>query len=197
MELEVQAHRVNDAVTLRRTLTARPTSLELDLGLSGRDLVVAHDVDHSDATGLMLDRVLELAGETVVVVEAKCFPQLTPPPSAFVAALRPYLDRVAVCSFSEAVLAGVARLRSSVEMTRLFAEPSRIASVARTIGPRHDIVTRELVSSAHTAGLRVVPWTVNDVRAMAALVDLGVDGLVTDEPALAREVVASRLERAA
>jgi glycerophosphoryl diester phosphodiesterase len=82
-------------------------------------------------------------------------------------------------------------------MTLLFAEPGRIATVARTIGPRHDIVTRQLVASAHAAGLRVVPWTVNDVSAMAMLVELGVDGLVTDEPALAREVVASRFPLAA
>jgi glycerophosphoryl diester phosphodiesterase len=32
---------------------------------------------------------------------------------------------------------------------------------------------------------------------MAALIDLGVDGLVTDEPALARAVAASRLDLAA
>ena len=42
-----------------------------------------------------------------------------------------------------------------------------------------------------------MPWTVNDVREMNALIDLGVDGLVTDEPALAREVAAARLVVAA
>jgi glycerophosphoryl diester phosphodiesterase len=41
--------------------------------------------------------------------------------------------------------------------------------------------------------VRVVPWTVNDVQTMAELVDLGVDGLVTDQPALARSVVIARL----
>jgi glycerophosphoryl diester phosphodiesterase len=45
--------------------------------------------------------------------------------------------------------------------------------------------------------VRVVPWTVNDVRAMVALVDLGVDGLVTDEPALARAVAETRRSLAA
>jgi glycerophosphoryl diester phosphodiesterase len=197
VEFEIQAHRVNDVVTLRRMLDTRPTSLELDIGIADGELVVAHDVDHSDASGLAFERVLDLAGDTRVVVEAKCFPHLTPPPSDFVGALRPYLGRIAVCSFSEGVLAGVARLRSRVETTRLFTEPGRIATVARTIGPRHDLVTRELVTSAHAAGLRVVPWTVNDIRTMVTLVDLGVDGLVTDEPALARAVVASRFPLAA
>jgi glycerophosphoryl diester phosphodiesterase len=54
-------------------------------------------------------------------------------------------------------------------------------------------VTAELVDAAHAVGLRVVPWTVNDLRQMAELMALGVDGLVTDEPALAREVARSRL----
>lgn len=197
MGFEIQAHRANDAVTLRRMLSTEPSSLELDVGVAGGEIVVAHDVDHGDASGLSLDRALELAGETAVVVEAKCFPPATPSAGEFVAALRPHLGRIAVGSFSELLLAQVARLRSSVMTTLLFTEPSPIATVARTLGPRHDIVTRELVAAAHSVGLRVVPWTVNDVRRMAALIDLGVDGLVTDEPALLREVVASRLPMAA
>jgi glycerophosphoryl diester phosphodiesterase len=197
VDFEIQAHRANDVVTLRRLLGSAPSSVEIDVGLGDGELVVAHDVDHSDASGLSLERALELAGERRVVVEAKCFPPETPPAGAFVGTLRPYLARIDVCSFSEPVLGGIARLRSSVRTTLLFAEPNRIATVARTIGPRHDIVTRELVDSAHSVGVRVVPWTVNDLRLMAALIDLGVDGLVTDEPALLREVLASRVPVAA
>jgi glycerophosphoryl diester phosphodiesterase len=197
VKLEIQAHRGNDRLALRRLLAASPTSVELDVGVADGAVVVAHDLDHGDASGLRFERALQLAGETPVVVDVKCFPPATPPPREFVAALRPYLDRIAVCSFSEPVLAGIARLRSRVETTLLVAQPARIATVARTLGPRQDIVTRELVDAAHAVGLRVVPWTVNDVRQMAELIDLGVDGLVTDEPALAREVAASRLDIAA
>lgn len=193
MAFEIQAHRGNDQLTIRRLLAASPTSLELDVGLADGRLIVAHDVDHGDASGLGFDRALELAGETTVVVEAKCFPPETPSAREFVEAVRPYLDRIAVCSFSEAVLAEIAHLRSSVETTFLFNRPQPIATAARTLGPRHDVVTRELVEAAHALGLRVVPWTVNDLRRMAELVALGVDGLVTDEPALAREVARSQL----
>jgi hypothetical protein len=190
---EIQAHRGNDVLTMRRLLAAAPSSIELDVGLAAGELVVAHDVDHGDASGLRFDRALELAGGTTVVVEAKCFPPATPSAHEFVQALRPHLDRIEVCSFSEAVLAEIARLRTSVETTFLFNRPQRIVTGARTLGPRHDVVTRELVEAAHALGLRVVPWTVNDVRRMAELVALGVDGLVTDEPALAREVAQSQL----
>jgi len=39
-----------------------------------------------------------------------------------------------------------------------------------------------LVKRAHSAGLEVIPWTVNDVPTMDALIDAGVDGLITDYP---------------
>jgi hypothetical protein len=195
--VEIQAHRGNDSLTLRRLLAAEPSSVELDAGLAGGELVVAHDLDHGDASGLGFARALELAGTVPVVVDAKCFPPRTPSVQEFAEALRPHLARVSVCSFSEPLLARVARLRSTVPTTFLFTEPMRIATVARTLGPQHELVTRELVDAAHGVGLRVVPWTVNDVRRMAELVDLGVDGLVTDEPALARAVAASRRQVAA
>ena len=108
----------------------------------------------------------------------------------------PARDAVAVSSFDERVLDEVGRFRS-VETTLLFTRPLRVATAARTIGPRHELVNRELLAASHALGLRVVPWTVNDVRRIAELIDLGVDGLVTDEPALARAVAAERLSAAA
>ena len=52
--------------------------------------------------------------------------------------------------------------------------------------------TRELVDIAHAEGLPVIPWTVNDRATMEHLVDLGVDGLITDRPDLLRKVLAER-----
>jgi hypothetical protein len=192
VEFEVQAHRGNDALVLRRLLAAGPSSVEADIGLSPAGLVVAHETDLSDASGLTVEELLAAAGDTTVVLEAKCFPDATPGPSAFVHALRPLLATVSVASFDERVVAQVVRLRPSTPTTFLFERPLRAASVARTLGPRQDLVTRDLIESAHGAGVRVVPWTVNDVQTMAELVDLGVDGLVTDQPALAHAVVVSR-----
>jgi glycerophosphoryl diester phosphodiesterase len=186
---EIQAHRANDAATLRRLLATRPSSVEVDVGVDEDGVVVAHDYDLSDASGLSLERVVELAGSTRVVVEAKCAPPDTAAPKEFAHALRPFLRGVAVCSSEERVLNEVRR-RSSAPTTFLFDRPMRIATVADTLGPRYDLVTSELIRVAHAIGLRVVPWTVNDVRHMAHLIALGVDGLVTDEPSLAREVLA-------
>ena len=195
VDFEIQAHRGNDAVVLRRLLAANPSSIEADVGLSADGLVVAHDTDLRDASGLTVEELLAAAGDTPVVLEAKCFPDATPGPSEFVRALRPLLPAVSVASFDERVIGAIARLRPETPITLLFERPPHTASAARTLGPRQDIVTRDLIEGAHAAGVRVVPWTVNDVQRMAELIDLGVDGVVTDQPALAHAVLASRLAR--
>jgi glycerophosphoryl diester phosphodiesterase len=197
VSFEIQAHRGNDELTLRRLLATAPTSVEIDVGVAADELIVAHDTDFADASGLHLEEALAAAGQTTVVVEAKCFPGETPSPRAFARALAPQLERIHLCSFEQRVLVEARRLEPMLATTFLFKEPTRLSGGAQTIGPRHDLVTRELVESAHAAGLRVVPWTVNDVREMVALVDLGVDGLVTDEPALARVVAETRRSLAA
>jgi glycerophosphoryl diester phosphodiesterase len=56
-------------------------------------------------------------------------------------------------------------------------------------------VDAAMVRSAHRAGLRVVPWTVDDPATMRHLVRLGVDGLITDYPDRLREVLRREGER--
>ena len=53
-------------------------------------------------------------------------------------------------------------------------------------------VTRELVWHAHANGVRVVPWTINDVPTMSKLIDDGVDGIITDYPDRLRSLLAQR-----
>ena len=60
----------------------------------------------------------------------------------------------------------------------------------RAIGLR--ITTARMIARLHAAGVEVHVWTVNDPQRMRELLDLGVDGLVTDRADLALEVVRSR-----
>jgi glycerophosphoryl diester phosphodiesterase len=60
------------------------------------------------------------------------------------------------------------------------------------LSPSHTIVTPALVQAARDADLRVIPYTVDDAGLMAGLIDLGVDGLITNRPDLAREVLTTR-----
>ena len=44
------------------------------------------------------------------------------------------------------------------------------------------IATRRFLDAAHARNLRVQVWTVNDTESMQRLIDLGVDGIMTDYP---------------
>lgn len=54
------------------------------------------------------------------------------------------------------------------------------------------LVDRRFVRRAHACGLPVHVWTVNDAATMRRLLDLGVDGIVTDEVATLRDVLTGR-----
>lgn len=60
------------------------------------------------------------------------------------------------------------------------------------LSPRHSLITAEMVDDAHAAGLLVLPYTVDEPSVMDHLVDIGVDGLITNRPDILRTVVGSR-----
>ena len=51
-----------------------------------------------------------------------------------------------------------------------------------------------LVRAAHGAGKEIFVWTVNDALSMSQLMSMGIDGIITDEPRLGREVLTTRAE---
>ncbi|WP_084327929.1 glycerophosphodiester phosphodiesterase family protein [Intrasporangium oryzae] len=53
---------------------------------------------------------------------------------------------------------------------------------AHVVSPDHRSVDAALVDRAHTLGLGVLPWTVNEPADVRRVVDAGADGLVTDYP---------------
>lgn len=54
------------------------------------------------------------------------------------------------------------------------------------------IVDRRFVDTAHRLGLAVHVWTIDDAPQMDALLDLGVDGIMTDQPATLKQVLQQR-----
>ncbi len=54
------------------------------------------------------------------------------------------------------------------------------------------VVNPRFIATAHTAGLAVHVWTVNEPAAMVRLLDWGVDGIVTDRPTMLREILRVR-----
>ena len=54
------------------------------------------------------------------------------------------------------------------------------------------VVDEAFVEAAHAAGLAVHVWTINDPAEMEQLCDLGVDGIISDEPSVLVGVLAAR-----
>jgi len=53
-------------------------------------------------------------------------------------------------------------------------------------------VNRSFIQRAHASGKEVYVWTINDAVTMSRMIGIGVDGLITDKPDLARRVLAER-----
>ncbi|HWA38047.1 MAG TPA: glycerophosphodiester phosphodiesterase [Burkholderiales bacterium] len=53
-------------------------------------------------------------------------------------------------------------------------------------------LTPEAAQEARSLGLKILVWTVNDPAAMGRMLDLGIDGLITDRPDLAIPVLKQR-----
>lgn len=54
--------------------------------------------------------------------------------------------------------------------------------------PYYQLVSKKLVRKCHAKNIQVIPWTVNDVASMRGMIQLGVDGIITDYPNLIQQV---------
>ena len=60
--------------------------------------------------------------------------------------------------------------------------------VPNIYSPYYLLVDKKLVKACHSRDIKLVPWTVNDVKSMRRLIRLGVDGIITDYPNLISKV---------
>lgn len=60
------------------------------------------------------------------------------------------------------------------------------------LSPSHTLITAEMVDEAHASDLQVIPYTVDEPSVMDHLIELGVDGLITNRPDVLRTILQSR-----
>lgn len=54
--------------------------------------------------------------------------------------------------------------------------------------PHHALVNSNLITNCHEKKMLIIPWTVNDLDKMKALKQMGVDGIITDDPGLFKKL---------
>jgi glycerophosphoryl diester phosphodiesterase len=117
-------------------------------------------------------------------------------------------DRVCVAAFSDRRLARLRaalgpevctaagpRAIAALRATSLVGRGRRGAAACVQVPPRVGrlvVVDRRFVAAAHRAGLAVHVWTIDEPDEMHRLLDLGVDGLMTDRPAVLKAVLQAR-----
>lgn len=114
------------------------------------------------------------------------------------------LDRVCVAAFNDLRLRrlraalgdGLCSSLGPVETALLrYGIVRRFTGLAAQIPVRQGpltVVNAAMVRRAHRAGIQVHVWTIDDAAEMERLLDLGVDGIMTDRPTVLREVLERR-----
>jgi glycerophosphoryl diester phosphodiesterase len=149
-----------------------------------------------------LDELLEAFPTARLNIDAKS-DQVVPGLSA---TLRRHgaLHRVCVGSFSDRRLVTLRRELGADLCTSLG--PGQVASLrlaTRPVGRGYaaqvpfqhrgiPVVTPKFVESAHRHGISVHVWTIDDAEEMQQLLDMKVDGIMTDRPSLLKQVLVDR-----
>ncbi len=150
-----------------------------------------------------LEEVLDAVGRRILInIEIK--PEAFEPDAPWDAAERQVLslvqakhmvDTVLVSSFEWRILGRLAVAPDAPALALLSEEPADATSLkaCRNMGafswhPNFHKIDAAQVQQLHEADIRVFPWTVNSVQKINQLLDMGVDGIITDDPLLIKEI---------
>ena len=99
------------------------------------------------------------------------------------------VERCVIQSFDHRAVKAARTLEPRLTGAVLIANtaPAQPAALSQAAGasiysPDFQFIDAEVVRCVQAAGLRIIPWTVNEIADMERLLDWGVDGLITDYP---------------
>ena len=99
------------------------------------------------------------------------------------------LNKVSIQSFDLRALREVRKTALPVRLSLITDKTADPAKEMDALGfpvdiysPSYELVTPELISWCHFRQIDVIPWTINDLEEMQTLVDMGVDGIISDYP---------------
>lgn len=107
--------------------------------------------------------------------------------TVYLTAQQPWQDNIRANDRASAWTAGFHVSRAGGSVPRMVK-----AAGGRVWSPYFGEITAEAVLEARQLGLRVVVWTVNEARDIVRMIDLGVDGIISDYPDRLRRIAAER-----
>ena len=108
------------------------------------------------------------------------------------------LDRVMVSSFNPLALRRMCQLEPRIPRGLLYSPRLPIflrrawlrpLAHPTAMHPHFSMITREFVAWARGKGYKINTWTVDDPNEMKRLIELGVDGIITNKPDVLRKIV--------
>jgi len=128
-------------------------------------------------------QILSFDWRTLQVVQ-RIAPEI---PTVYLSAQRPFLDNIG------AGAAEPSPWTAGFQYSKYQSVPRMVkAAGGQFWSVYHGDADAAKVREAQSLGLKVLVWTVNDAPTMERLLDLGIDGLITDRPDVARKVLAAR-----
>ncbi len=207
--IEVQGHRGSKGTHKENTLAAFQegidagcVGLELDLRMTkDQEIIIHHDPikenSSLDKDTPTLQDLFDLVKTQKIELnlEIKWEASLTTSPREFVKRIVDLVEkngfekRVAYSSFSDKVLLEVRRCDPLAKIGFLndksLEELQRVGTSlhAAVLSPHHTLLTnREDVTKLQKTGARVIPWTVDQIKRLQELIEMGIDGVITNYP---------------
>lgn len=103
----------------------------------------------------------------------------------------PISSRMNIQSFDINILKEVKKQAPEIKLSYLIENENSIDDNLKALGFKPDIYSpyyllldKKKVKHLHHKGIKVIPWTVNDIETMKSLIEMKVDGIITDYPNL-------------
>jgi glycerophosphoryl diester phosphodiesterase len=97
-------------------------------------------------------------------------------------------DRTIIQSFDARALIAVKNIVPTIKLSLLIEDPNiNMIELAKKINvdiisPHYSLLNKELVKQMHNNGFKVLPWTINSTKVLQEMIDMNVDGIITDYP---------------
>jgi glycerophosphoryl diester phosphodiesterase len=196
---------IHHDLTLERTTNGRGrvSTQRLD-ELKQLDAGIKFDISFSEERIPTLEEVIELVGDRLLFnIEltnyASPFDNL---PEVVVDIIRKYgiQSKVLISSFNPIALIRTRMIEPDMTCGLLIksSEPRWIRGLFQRLGryeaihPSYDLIDNEFMQQSIDSGKLVNAWTVNDREKIVELLELGVGGIITDDPGSVRDLILKR-----